>query len=337
MSWSPPPVAWGPERQACMTVLIAEDDPASRRLLEKAVQSLGHRVASARDGQEAWDRFVQGNFVFVITDWMMPGLDGLELCRRIRSLPRPHYTYIIIVTSNSGQEDLITGMNSGADDFIVKPIDRRELQVRMRAAERILKLQQELSEKNQQLEVINNRLQKLSRLDALMQLGNRLAFEERIAEFHHQATRYGHTYGVVMCDVDHFKAYNDSYGHLAGDEALRRIASAVNNTLRGSDCAFRYGGEEVVVLLPEQSFEESMQIAERLRATVESLELPEYNGSRCAQITISCGVAACPVDGRPPADWETIIEWADQALYRAKALGRNRVEMAEGCGALAMR
>ncbi len=317
-----------------MTVLIAEDDPASRRLLEKAVQSLGHAVASARDGQEAWDRFEQGNFVFVITDWVMPGIDGLELCRRIRGSPRPHYVYIIIVTSNSGQEDLITGMNSGADDFIVKPIDRRELQVRMRAAERILKLQQELSEKNQQLEVVNNRLRRLSRLDALMQLGNRLAFEERITEFHHQATRYARSYGVVMGDVDHFKAYNDSHGHLAGDEVLRRIARAVTSTLRGSDCAFRYGGEEIVVLLPEQSFEESMRTAERLRATVESLELPEYDGSPRAHVTISCGVAACPADGQLPADWETVIEWADQALYRAKALGRNRVEVAEACEAL---
>src|SRR5262249_26067042 len=155
--------------------------------------------------------------------------------------------------SNSGQEDLITGMASGADDFIVKPIDRRELQVRMRAAERILKLQQELAEKNQQLEVVNNRLRRLSRLDALMQLGNRLACEERIAEFHHEATGYGRSYGVVMSDVDHFKAFNDSHGHLAGDEVLRRIASAVKSALRGSDRAFRYGGEEIVVLLPEQS------------------------------------------------------------------------------------
>ncbi len=317
-----------------MTVLIAEDDPASRRLLEKAVQSLGHAVVSTRDGQEAWSQFVQGNFVFVITDWMMPRLDGLELCQRIRSSPRPNYVYIIMVTSNSGQEDLITGMNSGADDFIVKPIDRRELQVRMRAAERILKLQQELSEKNEQLEVVNNRLQRLSRLDALMQLGNRLAFEERIAEFHHQVTRYGRGYGVVMCDVDHFKGYNDSYGHLAGDDVLRRIAGVFKSTLRSSDGAFRYGGEEIVALLPEQSFQESMRTAERLRTTVESLELPEHDGSPRGHVTISCGVAACPIEGHIPNEWETVIEWADQALYRAKARGRNRVELAETCAVL---
>src|SRR5262249_34271085 len=135
-------------------------------------------------------------------------------------------------------------------------------------------------------------------------------------------------------DVDHFKAFNDSHGHLAGDEVLRRIASAVKSALRGSDRAFRYGGEEIVVLLPEQSFEESRRTAERLRATVGSLDLPDYDDSRRGRVTTSCGVAACRADGQIPADWETVIEWADQALYRAKALGRNRVEVAEASGVL---
>ena len=310
-----------------MTVLIAEDDPASRRLLEKAVQTFGHQVVPAVNGQDAWDRFNNGDFSFVITDWMMPGLDGLELCRRIRTSVRPCYVYIIMVTSCSGHEDLITGMSAGADDFIVKPIDRRELQVRMRAAERILKLQQELRDKNQQLEIMNTRLRRLSRLDALMQIGNRLAFEEKITEFHQYAMRYGRPYGVVMCDVDHFKAYNDTYGHPAGDEALRRIAGAVKDRLRSSDGAFRYGGEEIVVLLPEQSATESVWTAERLRSGVESLETP---------LTISCGVATCPAGADPPREWETIVEWADQALYRAKALNRNRVELAEALSPVAV-
>ena len=313
-----------------MKVLIAEDEPASRRLLERHVQSFGHEPTSAANGRLAWETFQQGDFPFVITDWMMPEWDGLELCRRIRESDRPNYVYIIIQTSRSGQEDLITGMNAGADDFIIKPVDQRELHVRMRAAERILKLQRELRDKNEQLEIMNARLRRLSRLDALMQLGNRLAFEERITEFHDHALRYGRSYGVVMCDVDHFKAYNDSEGHLAGDEALRRIAQAFGQCLRSSDGAFRYGGEEIVVLLPEQSFQESAVTAERLRATVEALHLSRCN-SRFSCITISCGVAACPLPGAPSEDWETVIEWADQALYRAKALGRNRVELADVC------
>jgi diguanylate cyclase (GGDEF)-like protein len=314
-----------------MTVLIADDDPASRRLLEKAVQSFGHQVIAAKNGSEAWERFNTGDFAFVITDWVMPGFDGLELCRRIRGSVRPDYAYIIMVTSNSGQEDLITGMNAGADDFIVKPIDRRELQVRMRAAERILRLQQELREKNEQLETMNARLRRISRLDALMQLGNRLAFEERISEFHQNAARYARRYGVVMCDVDHFKSYNDTHGHLAGDEVLRQVGDAVKSSLRGSDGAFRYGGEEIIALLPEQSFRESLLTAERLRSTVEGLDIPRADNDQSNCVTISCGVSACPVDGALPKDWETVVEWADQALYRAKALGRNRVELAEVC------
>src|SRR2546422_1223019 len=271
-----------------MTVLIAEDDPASRRLLERAVQSFGHQVVSAADGQEAWERFEEGDFSFVITDWMMPVCDGLELCQRIRKSDRSNYVYVIMVTSCSGREDLVTGMNSGADEFIVKPINRRELQARMRAAERMSKLQRELRDKNEQLEIMNTRLRRLSRLDALMQLGNRLAFEERITEFHDRALRYGNPYGVVMCDVDYFKAYNDTQGHLAGDEVLRRIADAVQQCLRTSDGAFRYGGEEIIVLLPEQSLQDSAISAERLRATVESLQLKRSDTRVNPYMTISC-------------------------------------------------
>ncbi len=317
-----------------MKVLIAEDDPASRRLLERAVQSFGHEVTAAANGREAWERFQDGDFSFVITDWMMPEWDGLELSRHIRDSERPDYVYIIMQTSRAGQEDLITGMSAGADDFIIKPVDRRELHVRMRAAERILRLQRELRDKNDQLEIMNVRLRRLSRLDALMQLGNRLAFEERITEFHDRALRYGHSYGLVMCDVDHFKAYNDTEGHVAGDQVLRRIAAALSQCLRASDGAFRYGGEEIVVLLPEQDFQQSALIAERLRRTIESLALPRRHRPGSV-VTISCGVACCPVDGHPAENWERVIEWADQALYRAKALGRNCVEGAEICSCAA--
>jgi two-component system cell cycle response regulator len=314
-----------------MMVLLAEDDAATRRLLAAAVESFGHQVALAADGRQAWEMFTQGDFNFVITDWLMPGLDGLELCRRIRVSDRPSYVYVIIVTSCRGQEDFITGMSAGADDFIIKPLNRRELQVRMRAAERVLHLEGKLRERNQQLEAVNARLQRLSRLDALMQLGNRLAFEERITEFHHRALRYGDRYGVILCDVDHFKAYNDYHGHLAGDEVLRRIAGAIQQCLRGSDAAFRYGGEEVLALLPRQSFPEALRTAERLRAQVESLRLPRLDAWLSPWVTISCGVAAYPLEGQNSQDWETVIEWADQALYRAKAQGRNRVELAEVC------
>jgi diguanylate cyclase (GGDEF)-like protein len=314
-----------------MKVLIADDDPTSRWLLEKAVQGFGHQVVSACDGAQAWERFLQDGFHFVITDWVMPGCDGLELCRRIRQAARADYVYIIMVTSSGSPDDLITGMSAGADDFIVKPLNGRELQVRMRAAERILNLQRELRQKNEELETVNARLHCVSRLDALMQIGNRLAFEETLADFHHRALRYGEPFGVVMCDVDHFKAYNDSHGHPAGDEVLREIAAAIRSSLRTSDRAFRYGGEEIALLLPEQSFPETLVLAERLRATVESLQLPRADLGNGAVVTISCGVSACPGDSLPIPDRDTVLAWADQALYTAKALGRNRVEAAEVC------
>lgn len=314
-----------------MTVLIAEDEPVSRRLLERAVRKFGHDIVLASDGATAWEQFNSGDFGFVITDWVMPGIDGLELCQRIRMSPRQNYVYVIMLTSCDGPQDLLTGMNAGADDFLIKPFDVSELHVRMRAAERILKLQQELCEKNQELATINTRLRRLSRVDALTQLGNRLAFEEQISEFHQLALRYGRRYGVVMCDVDQFKSFNDTQGHLAGDEALRRTAGAIRNCLRASDRAFRYGGEEIVVLLPEQSPQESLYTAERLRATVEGLDLRRITPGTYRCITVSCGVSGFPIDGQTPREWEQVIEWADQALYRAKSLGRNRVEMAKIC------
>ncbi len=311
-----------------MKVLIAEDDRATQRLLEKCVRRLGHDVICAGNGEEAWERFTSGDFHFVLTDWMMPGCDGLDLCRRIRGAIRPSYVYIIIITSTGGAENLIAGMSAGADDFIVKPVDERQLQVRMRAAERILNLQRELQEKNLQLEALNNRLRHLSRLDSLTQLGNRLSFDETILNFHQRAVRYGSPYALLLADIDHFKAYNDLHGHPAGDEVLRRMGAVVKKCLRASDAAFRYGGEEIVVLLAEQSVVEAAGIAERLRAAVSSLNLccAEPEARTC--ITISCGVSACPVEAQPIPGWDVILEWADQALYRAKALGRNRVEVA---------
>ncbi len=312
-----------------MRVLIAEDDPVSRRLLERIVQGFGHQATSTADGEEAWERFQTGDFRFVLTDWMMPGLDGLELCRRIRASVHSDYVYIIVVTSSGGPEDLITGMNAGADDFVTKPVKPMELQVRMRAAERVLKLHQQLQSKNHELETANVRLRRLSRLDALMEIGNRLAFDEAAAEFHDRAVRYRSPYGVVMCDVDFFKSYNDHHGHWAGDQVLKQVAAVIRDCLRASDGAFRYGGEEIVVLLAEQTAAEAAITGERLRATVESLRLSRPDLAAGAFLTISCGVAACPIDQEPLPGWEVVLGWADQALYRAKAGGRNRVEAAE--------
>ena len=318
-----------------MKVLIAEDDPSSRRLLERFACSLGHEVCVTADGEGAWSRFEAGDFNFVLTDWIMPGLDGLELCRRIRTAERHNYVYVIVVTSHDSPEELSLVMSAGADDLLAKPLDRRALQGRMRAAERILKLHQELSEKNRLLEEANNRLRLLSRIDALMQIGNRLAFEEAITELHARTLRYGDAYGVVMCDVDHFKAFNDRHGHPAGDEVLRRVAAAVRNCLRSSDSAYRYGGEELVVLLPKQSLENAAITAERLRAAVEALQLSRHDGGADHHVTISCGAAACcSSKSSEILRWETVLQWADEALYCAKACGRNRVELAESCPSL---
>ncbi len=255
----------------------------------------------------------------------MPGLSGPELCREIRGLKLPGYTYIIILTHRHERRYLIEGLEAGADDFASKPFDHEEIRVRLRGAERVLMLENELLEANRKLTAMNSRLQRTSRLDPLMEIGNRLAFEEEAAAFHRHATGRGEGYGVIMCDVDHFKQFNDRYGHPVGDEILRRVAAEIRGGIRALDSAFRYGGEEIVVLLNGQNLQGSVAAAERIRQRIEMLEVHRGPGQASCRATISCGVAAYPENFESRTGWRGLVACADQALYRAKAAGRNRV------------
>lgn len=308
-----------------MRILVVEDDLVSRRLLGKILDSWGHEVLTAENGQEAWKILQEENLRFVVADWMMPVMDGVELCRKIRSADISGYVYFILLTGKDRKEDIIEGLDGGADDYVTKPFDRDELKVRIRAGERILKLEKELTEKNTELQCLNNKLEKLARLDPLLDIGNRRNFYENIQKVHHRASRYGHEYGMIMCDVDNFKAYNDMYGHIAGDHVLKATADSLKSSLRTSDDIFRYGGEEVVIVLPEQDLEKTLVVAERLRRDVESLQV-EHKGTQRGILTISCGVSTFDKTDKD-CKWETVLDRADKALYLAKSAGRNQVCM----------
>lgn len=305
-------------------VLVVDDDPVTRHLVSHFLRNLGHQVDVAMDGLAALQMFQQHRFPVVITDWEMPGLNGLELCQKIRDIQLPGYTYIILLTSLAERRHLIQGFSAGADDFASKPFDPEEIRVRLRAAERILTLERKLLEANRSLTAVNGRLQKMSRLDPLMEIGNRMALEEEVAPFHHHAEEHGEPYGVVMCDVDHFKRFNDRYGHQFGDEVLRQVAAEIRKGIRSHDRAFRYGGEEVLVLLSRQNAERSVAVVERIRRHVEDLRFMPPDGETCG-ITISCGVSSYPESFDGLESWHGLVERADQALYQAKAAGRNRV------------
>ncbi len=310
-----------------MKILIVEDDLVSRRLLQEMLEGWGHDVQCAENGEEAWRIFRKGDFKFVIADWMMPVMDGVELCCKIRGKNNSGYVYFILLTGKDKKEDLIEGLDGGADDYVIKPLDREELKVRVRAGERILKLEKELTGTNEELRKLNVRLSEICMMDPLLEIGNRRSFYYAIEKTHYNACRYMQNYGIIMCDIDNFKAYNDTYGHMNGDKVLKRVVDAISEALRLSDDIYRFGGEEFVVILPDQSLEGTRAAAERVRDAIESVQL-EHTGVSRGIVTISCGVASF-TDSDKTDKWESLLNRADKALYIAKDEGRNRVGMLE--------
>ena len=313
-----------------MRVLVAEDDAVSRTILQRAVQKRGHEVLAAEDGNRAWELYCADPDVdVIISDWMMPGVDGLELCRRVRAEEHGYdrgYTYFIFLTALGDREHLLQGLKAGADDYLSKPLDRDELEMRLTTALRVTDLHRRLAFQNRELEELNRMLFEQSRADPLTLLGNRLRLREDLEVLHGRAKRYGHNYAVVLCDIDHFKAYNDDYGHLAGDDGLRRVAEAISSGLRDGDAAYRYGGEEFLVVLPEQDVEMAAEIADRLRRSVEDLGIRHEANAPGGVVTISAGVAVLAGSG----DADDLLRKADEALYEAKEAGRNTVRTRDG-------
>jgi len=314
-----------------LRVLIAEDDAVSRMILRRSVEKLGHECLVTGDGEEALELYRKTPEVdLIISDWMMPGMDGLELCRLIRDEERDGYTYFIFLTALGDRDHLLMGLEAGADDYLSKPLDRDELQVRMISAFRVTQLHRRLAVQNEELESLNRRLFEESREDPLTHLGNRLRLNEDLHVLQARTERYGHSYAVALCDVDRFKLYNDHYGHLAGDAVLQRVAEAIAKQRRSGDTAYRYGGEEFLVILPEQSLEAAIATADRLRKAVEELQIPHEGNEPQGIVTLSVGVAA--ISTGDSADADELLKQADAALYRAKEAGRNHVASHEGGG-----
>lgn len=307
-----------------MRVLVAEDDSVSLLILRRAVGKLGHECLTAGDGEQAWQLYKETPGVdVIISDWMMPGVDGIELCRRVRDEERDEYTYFIFLTALSDKEHLLMGFEAGADDYLSKPLDREELQVRMISASRLNTLHRQLAEQRKELEWLNAKLADQARTDPHTELGNRLRMQEDLESLDARKERYGQTYCVVLCDIDFFKTYNDTYGHPAGDELLRQVAAVIKSHCRSGDVAYRYGGEEFLIVLPEQTQESGIAMAERLRRAVEGLEIPLGTREPLDTITISAGVAATIKDDEKSI--ESLLQEADDSLYEAKEAGRNRV------------
>jgi len=284
--------------------------------LEATLRKWGYEIVVACDGEEALTMLQKEDApALAILDWMMPGLTGLEVCRRVRLRAREPYTYILLLTSKSQKEDLIEGMEAGADDYITKPFDQHELQVRLRAGTRLVDLQAELLSAREAL-------REQATKDSLTHLWNRSSIFDILCRELARGQRERNAVGVVMVDLDHFKSINDNYGHFAGDAVLCEAARRMQNAIRQYDSIGRYGGEEFLILLSGCDQETSLSQAERLRKQLSQYQISLQESS--ISISASFGVTTA----LPGQSWtpEELIHKADEALYLAKRRGRNRVE-----------
>lgn len=312
-----------------MLVLIVEDDAVSRRILQRAVERLGHRCLLAEDGELAWELYRDQRPEVIISDWVMPRLDGLALCARVRENPLDGYPYFVLLTSRTERRHRLEGMQAGADDYLTKPLDPDDLQLRLIAARRATALHRKLIEQAAQLERLTERLYADGRRDPLTGVGNRRGMEEELQRLAALSRRYEQGFAIALIDIDHFKRYNDTCGHPAGDETLRAVAQTLSQQSRTEDCVYRYGGEEFLAVFPHQDRGGARLAAERMRRAIMDLGIPHPGTTPPGPVTVSAGVAALTsgADGR---DVGTLVSRADAALYRAKQAGRNRVEAWEG-------
>jgi two-component system chemotaxis response regulator CheY len=300
-----------------MHILIADDDPVARRLLRGHLIALGATVREADDGVTAWGAIQVDTIQMVITDWMMPQMDGVELIRRIRAAQFPHYIYVVLLTARDSKAEVVAGLDAGADDYLTKPFDPHELRARVAIGTRIINLETRLREARDQME-------RFATIDTLTGLFNRRAINAYAEAELARAARAETAVSLVLLDVDHFKTINDRYGHHVGDLALQHVAQIVQDHLRPYDGVGRWGGEELLLVVPVPA-DDALALAERVRRLIAEQHLVLEGGEQL-QMTASIGVTTW---SGTPLPLEVLVRQADHALYQAKHEGRNRVCQAE--------
>ena len=297
-----------------MKILIVEDESIFRRMVKKYLLDAGYDIVEAEDGQSAWELFQRESFHLVITDWMMPRLSGPELIQKIRTSGHKNYTYIIMLTAMDDKDNVVLGLESGADEYLTKPFNSRELIARVASGMRIIKLEEQLMQAHQQMEILAMR-------DGLTGLLNRRAIEEYAEAEFNLALRKERAMSVILVDIDHFKNVNDQFGHKFGDHALQQVAQILREDLRTYDRIGRWGGEEFILILPDTQLMDALTVAERVRVRTAEMKMSLENGETFS-VHISLGVASTAGQF---TSLTKLIDAADQALYQAKQTGRNRV------------
>jgi len=302
--------------EASPAILLAEDDPVTRMLMTRFLKNAGYEVDAVGDGGEALDKMTQRYYPMLITDWEMPGMDGVALCKAVRNMQLDGYVYALLLTARDAKEHIIAGLEAGADDYLVKPVHELELIARLNAGRRILTLEHSLR-------VANQRSLILSITDALTGAYNRRYLMEQLPREVERCRRYAYPLTVLMCDIDHFKIINDDRGHAAGDDVLQQFAARAQKSIRSnSDWVARYGGEEFLVVLPETSHADGMIVAEKLRSIISATEFSTREGD--TPVTASFGVASTGPNGPDiTLKVDSLIRVADECLYQSKQRGRN--------------
>lgn len=329
-----PPTVPAPSHFTSLSVLLVDDDPVMLALLEPLLAEQGHRVAVARDGAEALRMAIATPPQLIVCDWVMPGLDGLGLCRALRESEAGRQIYFLLLTGMESDEHLVEAFEAGVDDFIVKPFSPRVLLARLRAGQRVVHLQQEAARDSHslrrfatELAVANRRLRQAALTDPLTGLPNRRYAMERLEQEWSGSARTHRPLSLLMVDIDRFKLVNDTHGHDSGDLLLRQVALLMRRAARAEDVICRLGGEEFLVISPDTALAAAANLGERLRRGIG--DAPVSLGSLRCTVTVSIGAAQrTPVMTRH----DELLKAADEMLYHAKRMGGNRVEPA---GALA--
>jgi two-component system cell cycle response regulator len=315
------------------TILIADGVRENLVDLRAILTGDGHEVRTASDGQECLRSVAEQAPDVIILATTLPEPSGAEVCRLLRADESTAEIPILMISASEGADEIIRCLELGALDCVTQPVNRRILLARVRSALRIKAAQEEkdqllakLEESYLLLEAVTENLERVSLEDRLTGVGNRRSMETELERSRARAQRYQRPYATILVDIDFFKKYNDHYGHQAGDVVLKQVADALGDDLRETDGAYRYGGEEFLVLLPETEAARAEEVAERLRQRVEALGIP-HCVTEVGCVTISLGIGCETAEADAPAEWEEVVRRADSALYRAKSAGRNCVVM----------
>lgn len=326
-----------PERNK--KLLVVDDDPMQVKLLERLLRKGEHQILTAKTGREAMRIVLSEEPRVVITDLIMPDMDGLELCRALRQHEGVRFVYILVTSARGDEKSVVDAFDAGADDFVAKPVREAELLARLRAADRIVcaesalarrtrevhRINAEMAMAHERLNLANEQLRRMATTDELTGLLNRREGFARLDEYTEAARRYHYELSCIMIDIDHFKSFNDTYGHAAGDYVLRETARILRANTRGTDRVCRIGGEEFLIICQGVGLDGAMQCAEHVRRAIEQTTLRYEKAD--LRITASSGVATWTPE---LASKDELLRLADDALYQSKRAGRNRVTAATG-------